>query len=320
MTQKSVFSIKIASMARSTNDALRMLLFARKHPSVSVICMGEKGEFARVLAPVVGNRVNYACLHADAKTGPGQLTVEELMRIYHYDTLDEKTAIYGLIGNPVEKSPGHIHHNAVFRKRGCNAVYVKMQVQPEELSEFIPLAKELGIRGLSVTIPLKEKILSFIDEIDSSIGAINTLKFEGGKIFGTNTDGLGALDAIEKKSLVREKKVVLLGAGGAARAIAFEAKKRGAHVFIVNRTVERAEALAKEVGCLAGEMPGKYDILINCSPIAEERILPNVIAMDVVYAPKETPFLQAARRNNCQIVYGEEMYLNQAAGQTKFWL
>lgn len=276
-----------------------------------------------MLAPIVGNRVNYACLHGGAKTGPGQLSVDELMSIYHYDRLNEQTAIYGLIGDPVEKSPGHLHHNAVFRKKGCNAVYVKMQVKPEELAKFIPLAKELGIRGLSVTIPLKEKILHFVDVVDrsaQSIGALNTLKFEEGKIFGTNTDGNGALDAIEKKASVRGKKVVLLGAGGAARAIAFEAKKRGADVILVNRTASRAEALAKELGCRAGQLPDNYDVLINCSPVAEEKILPGTIAMDVVYAPKDTPFLQEAARKNCQIVYGEEMYLNQAAGQTQFWL
>jgi len=324
------FCYKIAAKALSTNDALRMLLLAKKYPKVSVICMGERGAFARVLAPLVGNAVNYASLTADTNTGPGQLSMAELVDVYHYPRLNKDTAIYGLIGDPVEKSPGHVHHNAVFRAQSCNAVYVKMQVQPEELEEFIPLALALGIQGLSVTIPLKEKIVPWIDEIDPAvapIGAINTLRMQNGRIFGTNTDGHGALDAIEKQASVRNKKVVILGAGGAARAIAFEAKARGAAVWILNRTVARAQELAKDLGCEAGgleEVPNAYDVLINCSPdpmpITETDIHSGSLVMDIVYTPRETDFLQAALQKGCQVVYGEEMYLNQAARQTAYWL
>jgi 3-dehydroquinate dehydratase/shikimate dehydrogenase len=308
MQEYDAFSYKIAVMAHSTNDALKMLLFAKKHPKVSAICMGEKGSFARVLGPIVGNRVDFAC--AEEQTAPGQLTVRELLDIYHYPSLNSATAIYGLIGDPVEKSPGHLYHNAVFRERNINAVYVKMQVKPEELSEFIPLAVALGIRGLSVTIPLKEAILPFVDELDRNaqqIGAVNTLLFKNGKILGTNTDGLGALDALEKKISVCGKKIVLLGAGGAARAIAFEAKARGAHVFVLNRTADRARKLAADLGCVAiEEMPYDYDILINCAPAAidPQKIRPKTVVMDIAL----------------QEVYGEEMFLNQAARQTTFWM
>jgi 3-dehydroquinate dehydratase/shikimate dehydrogenase len=326
----AAFGYKIAVRARSSNDALKMLLFVKNHPKTSAICMGEKGEFARALGPVAGNLIDYACLNAEEKTGPGQLTVSELIDIYRYPSLNRHTSIYGLIGDPVEKSPGHIYHNGVFQKRGVNAVYVKMIVKPEELSEFIPLAHAIGIRGLSVTIPLKEKVLPFLDEVDPTakkIGAINTLLFKNGRIIGTNTDGLGALDAIEKKGLVHGKKVVLLGAGGAARAIAFEAKARGADVWVLNRTIQRAKELAADMGCEAGgldEVPDNYDILINCSPdpmpIDPGKIGPNTLAMDVVYHPRETEFLREASLKGCLIVYGEEMFLNQAARQTAFWI
>ncbi|HEX2582760.1 MAG TPA: shikimate dehydrogenase [Chlamydiales bacterium] len=327
MQKYAVFHYKIAAMAHSTNDALKLLLFAKKYSAVSAICMGEKGAFARVLGPIAGNRIGYAS--AGEKTGPGQLTVQELVDVYRYPFLNEKTAIYGLIGDPVEKSPGHRYHNAVFQKRGLNAVYVKMVVKPEELQEFIPLAKTIGIQGLSVTIPLKEKILPFLDWVEPAakpIGAVNTLAFKNGQIGGTNTDGLGALDAIEKRGPVRGKKVVLLGAGGAARAIAFEAKVRGADVWILNRTVQRAKELARELGGEAGgldEVPNDYDVLINCSPdpmpIDPQKMKPNALAMDVVYAPRETDFLKAAALKGCSLIYGEEMFLNQAARQTAFW-
>lgn len=308
MQEYDAFSYKIAAMTHSTNDALKMLLFAKQHPKVSAICMGEKGSFARVLGPIVGNRVNFAC--AEEQTAPGQLTIRELLDVYHYPSLNSDTAIYGLIGDPVEKSPGHLYHNAVFWKRGINAVYVKMQVKPEELAQFMPLATALGIRGLSVTIPLKEAILPFVDELDCTakqIGAVNTLLFKNGKILGTNTDGVGALDALEKKIPVRGKKVVLLGAGGAARAIAFEAKTRGANVFVLNRTADRARKLAADLGCVAiEEMPHAYDILINCSPapIDPQKIKPKTVVMDIAL----------------QEVYGEEMFFNQAARQTAFWI
>lgn len=330
LSRYSPFTCKIAAMAHSTNDALRMLLFAKNHSGMSAICMGEKGEFARVLGKVVGNRIDYAILRGHGKTGPGQLTVEELVDIYHYPTLNPKTAIYGLIGNPVAKSPGHIHHNGVFQKRNVNALYIKMIVDPEELETFIHYAKKIGIRGLSVTIPLKEKILSLIDEIDPKIrqiGAVNTLLFKEGRIYGINTDGAGALDAIEKKEKCKGKKIVLIGAGGAARGIAFEAQARGAHLVILNRTLDRAKELAALVSGKAGslsEVPRDADILINCSPdpmpIDPNCIPSHALVMDIVISPKETPFLQEAQTRGCRVVYGEEMFLNQAAGQTKFWL
>jgi 3-dehydroquinate dehydratase/shikimate dehydrogenase len=330
MQEYAAFSYKIAAMAHSTNDALKMLLFVKNHPKTTVICMGEKGEFARILGPILGNLIGYASVNAEEQTGPGQLTVSELVDIYRYPSLNEHTSIYGLIGDPVEKSPGHLYHNDVFRKRGLNAVYVKMVVKPEELSEFIPLAIAIGIRGLSVTIPLKEKILPFLDEIEpvaKQIGAINTLLFKNGRIIGTNTDGFGGLDAIEKKTSVHGKKIVVLGAGGAARAIVFEAKARGADVLILNRTVQKAKELAMEMGCKAGgldEVPDFYDIMIKCSPdpmpIDPTKIRPETIAMDIVYYPRETAFLKEAFLKKCRIVYGEEVFLNQAARQTAFWV
>jgi len=323
------FSYKIANEVHSTNEALKLLLFGKKHPNVSMICMGKQGEFARVLGPIMGNRVNYGCLSSKEKAAPGQLSISEMLQTYRFDTLNEQTSIYGLIGDPVDKSVSQLHHNAVFKSRNLNAVYVKMAVKLEELAEFIPLAKQIGIKGLSVTMPLKEAILPFIDEIDEScqkIGAINTLRFDGDRILGINTDGHGALDAIEEKLPVQGKRVVILGAGGAARAIAFEAKQRGAELLILNRTLQRAKELAQAFECEAAELeklPLSYDILINCTPtplpIAPENICPNTVAMDIVRTPKETLFLQEASKRGCQIVYGQEMFINQAKRQTAFW-
>ncbi len=330
LSRYSPFTCKIAAMANSTSDALRMLLFVKQHQTVSAICMGEKGEFARVLGKVAGNKIDYAVLQGHEPTAPGQIAVQDLVDIYRYSSLNKNTSIYGLIGNPIAKSPGHIHHNGVFRKLHVNALYIKMIVNPEELEDFIHYAKEMEIRGLSVTIPLKEKILPFVDEIDAKtrqIGAVNTLLFKEGRIYGTNTDGAGALDAIETHMSVKGKKIVLLGAGGAARGIAFEARVRGARILILNRTLSRAEELASAVGAAAGgldDIPSDADILINCSPdpmpVDPHKIPSKALVMDIVIAPRETPFLKASLSRGCRVVYGEEMFLNQAEGQTQFWL
>lgn len=329
MSKYQVDGYKMAAFSHSANDALRMLLFARQHERLSVICMGEKGEFTRVLGPVVGNKINYACINREEQTAPGQLTVQELSQLYGFSRLNPDTRLYGLIGDPVSKSLGHIYHNQAFARKKWNGVYVKMQVTAEELPIFFPLAKQMGFQGLSITMPLKEKAIPFLERIDpdsEKIGAVNTLVFKEGNILGSNTDGIGALNAIEKKGLVKGKKVVLLGAGGAARAIAFEAIKRGANVRVLNRTVAKAIDLAHELGCEGGslmDVPKEYDVLINCSPdpmpIDPQNILPTALVMDVVYVPKETPFLTKALSLGCQVVYGDEMFYNQASAQNERW-
>lgn len=323
------YGYKIAIFTESTNDALRMLLFAKSHSRLSVICMGDRGQFSRILGPVFGNLIDYASLQEGKETAPGQISVQDMIQIYGYSKLGSHTRLYGLIGDPVSESQSHIYHNRVFREKQLDCVYVKMQVKPEELMDFFPLAQQIGFRGLSVTMPLKEKILPFLQKIEPkaiSIGAINTLVLTQDFITGSNTDGIGALDAIEKRRSVFEKKVVLIGAGGAARAIAFEAHRRGAFVFIVNRTLQKAHDLAKDIGCQSrsfSDFPSEYDILINCSPILPDidlqKILPTALAMDIVYRPRETPFLSIAKSAGCEIVYGDEMFFNQAAAQFIEW-
>ncbi len=329
MSKYPVYGYKIAALSLSANDALRMLLFSRRRPRLSVVCMGEKGEFARVLAPVVGNIINYTSLSKEEQTAPGQLSVDELIELYGYLRLNPNTHLYGLIGDPISKSIGHIYHNNVFKEKRLNSVYVKMNVTPDELSDFFLLAAEMKFRGLSVTMPLKEKVLPFLNPIDSEIkhiGSANTLIFKNDQVVGFNFDGIGALDAIEKRGAVRGKKIVLLGAGGTARAIAHEALKRGAKILILNRTVEKAKTLACEIDCEAGsllDVPSEYDILINSSAssisIDPQKIVPSALVMDVNYTPRETPLLQQAISLGCDVIYGDEMFFNQALAQSEKW-
>jgi 3-dehydroquinate dehydratase/shikimate dehydrogenase len=319
------FSIyKIAVMAGSTLDMLRLMLFAKscKVP-LAPISLGEYGKPSRVLAKVMGSALDYAGLSEDPFLQ--RYSLQTLHETFHYQRLNTETQIYALIGDPIEHSIGDLYHNANFSH---NAVYLKMRVKPSELKEFFRLTGKLPITGLSVTRPLKELVLSQMDIVDKealAIGAVNTVTRHQGKLIGSNTDAPGALNAIERHTVVKSKRVAILGAGGTARAIAYEAKKRGAHVLIFNRTFARARRIQDNLGCLAyplGELGLQdYDILINTVPFESFflPIRPKSIAMDVVYVPKETPFLLEAKKLGCVCIYGEEMFIEQANLQQNQW-
>lgn len=306
------FSIyKIALQARSTADMLRLMAFTKTcEVPLSAISMGEYGKPSRVLGKVFGSVLSYAGLQEDITLG--RYSLKELHEIFRFSQLNEQTQVYALIGDPVEQSPGHIFHNAKFQR---NAVYVKMRIPESELEMCFPLIRKLGFSGLSVTIPLKEAIVKFVEDT-SGIGAVNTIC--GTK--GFNTDGIGALNAIEAKQSVKGKRVAILGAGGTARAIAFEAKKRGATISIYNRTLERAHSLGYAGYHLDQLADHDYDILINTTPTSLKIAMkPSKLVMDVVYSPKKTPLLQEAMSLGCQCVYGEEMFNNQALQQQDLW-
>jgi len=239
------------------------------------------------------------------------------------------TKVFGLIGDPIDKSISHEIHNVVMRDIGWNALYLKLPIKKDELAEMISLAKERVMVGLSVTQPLKEEVIQYLDEIDplaQKIGAVNTLSFKEGKVFGTNTDGWGALQAIEEVTSVKGKHLVILGAGGAVKAVAYTAREHGANVTILNRTPERARALANSLDCSWGsleEVPEQYDILINGTPhpmpIEEKAILSNVVAMDLKNQREQFEFLQVAKEKGCQVIPGQKMFLYQAIGQYRVW-
>jgi 3-dehydroquinate dehydratase / shikimate dehydrogenase len=317
--------VKIAPTAHSTPDALRVLAAARSRADVIGLCMGERGSFARVLSPLANNLWTYACLDETLPAAPGQITADELLETYNFASLSSEAEIYGLIGNPVSESPGHRLHNRLLRESGLNAVYVKMVVEPHELPEFIALAKQLNFRGLSVTMPLKEAVIPCLDEIcpeAKRIGAVNTLVFDEGRVKGFNTDSLGALNAIENKTSVSGKKMLIIGAGGAAAAVAFEAKKRGADVFIYNRTFEKGRKLADRLGCHpVSDIHGGFDIYANCTP-ADEPIDTNCISSSALVMNinhRKTKFLLDSRERGCSIIEGSQMFALQAEEQFRIW-
>ncbi|MDR3623681.1 MAG: shikimate dehydrogenase [Chlamydiales bacterium] len=333
MLKTPAFFYKIAVFANSTIDMLRALSLAKGSSNVILSSMGLLGVPSRIVAPIIGSPITYACLAEDLRTAPGQLTIEELKCKYHYKELSSHSKIFALIGNPVDKSLSDITHNDLMQRASFDAVYVKMLVKSEELEEFFQLIRELPLGGLSVTMPLKEHVMQYLDKIDSeamSIGAVNTLVFDQRSILGFNTDSLGALNAIELHRPVKGKEVVIIGAGGAAKAIAYEACKRGALVTILNRDAAKAIHLAKSLHCNGGGLEKMqecflqgYDVLINSTPIEEpinlEYVAPGSIVMDIKTRLMNSSLLEEAKKRNCLIVYGFEMFLEQAVHQFKLW-
>lgn len=249
--------------------------------------------------------------------------------------IDAHTELYGIIGNPVRHSLSPIIHNGVFRRMGLNAVYLAFEVN--NLEEAMSGIRELGLRGVSVTLPFKTQILPYLDNIEDvawKIRAVNTIVNEGGRMIGHNTDLHGALEALEEKVDLKGKRVILLGAGGAARAIGFGLKEKGCQVIIFNRSQNRAKSLAKELGCVHhplscfGEMNG--DILVNAtsvgmypldaeSPIPKEILKEGMVVMDIVYRPLWTKLLREAEERGCLTIDGLEMLARQGAAQLEIW-
>ncbi|MGC9444242.1 MAG: shikimate dehydrogenase [Candidatus Methanospirareceae archaeon] len=250
--------------------------------------------------------------------------------------------VYGILGDPVAHSLSPVMHNAAFAQLGMDAIYLAFRVAREELEDAIRGAKSLNIAGLNVTIPLKEDALLFVepDELARQIGAINTIDLGTGTPKGYNTDGLGAIQALQERvGVLSGKRVLILGAGGAARAIAFSLDREGAFVTLANRTVARAAQLADRltnahaIG-LGAEFKAQLtatDILINTTsvgmhPRVEETLVtadmlrPELVVFDIVYNPIETKLLADARRvgvHTC--INGVKMLVYQGAAAFRLW-
>jgi 3-dehydroquinate dehydratase/shikimate dehydrogenase len=290
--------------------------------------MGEYGSFVRIVSKIYSNSIIYA--YVDKKSFSGQVSIDDLVSVYNYKNINSDTKIFALLGYPLNKSFGHVFHNSQFVRQNKNAVYIKISLQSHELPIFFSYAKKFPFHGFSVTMPLKEKILSFLDEDKAQVNSINTILVKDQKFIGYNTDGIAALDAIERKIKIQDKKVLLIGAGGVAKAIAYEAIFRKANLLIFNRDQSKAYELAYKLQCkafsldkLEEEMLKGYDVLINATSsgmddiniIPYERLLVGTIIMDVVVKPVETVLLKKAQERGCLVIYGMEVFINQAKKQ-----
>lgn len=249
--------------------------------------------------------------------------------------IDAHTRLYAVVGDPVSHSLGPFMHNAAFRQTGHNGVYVAFHVT--DLAAAIKGIRALNIHGCSVTIPHKVAVMELMDEVDPTarrIGAVNTIVNDHGRLQGFNSDSPGAMAALLEKTPVAERQVAVIGAGGAARALAHGIKVHGGRLTIVNRGQDKGRALAAELGadfCPLADFSGSgCDILVNTTPVgmiphtdqmpvAHACLRPAMTVMDIVYHPLETRLLRAARAAGCKVVDGVAMFVYQGAFQFECW-
>ncbi len=338
--------VKLCTMANHPHDNLRMLQLSRrsKVPTIG-LCMGDIGVPTRILAGGFGAPFSYATFHHERALAPGQLSFEQMSEIYHYDQINAETEIYGVIADPIGHSLSPLVHNTAFTQLKLNKVYIPIRVPREDLARFMDEAPQLGIKGLSVTIPHKEEVLKKLTEADGAvrgIGACNTVIFDGHARRGYNTDYRAAMSSLEAamdtathgETPLDGKTALLLGAGGVGKAIAYGLIRRGAKVVLSDGASAQANELAKRFKCRAVKWSLRHtvsaDLLVNCTPVGmhpdvdetpyeKHHLRPSMTVFDAVYNPENTLLVKDARSRNCTVVTGVEMFVRQACFQFKLF-
>lgn len=328
-----VDAVKIAANAKTIVDSARLLKVARRSRNLVAVPMGKVGLPARLLALREGSELAYAPV-AEA-TAPGQVSLSEMMRLYRPHLLTRGTRVYGVVGDPIGHSLSPLLHNTGFAARRVNAVYLPFLAP--QLGDFLKAVPDFGIRGFSVTIPHKQAILEHLKECEplaAEIGAVNTVVVRrDGSLYGCNTDYVGVLRALERQMRIPDSRVLIFGAGGAARAAALALARAGATVCICARRENAAKQLARAVG---GEAVPRwalgtqsFDAVLNATPVGmhpHEGISPLSvhelqcrIVMDLIYRPERTKLLEIAAQKGMATVSGVNMFLAQGFAQWEIW-
>jgi 3-dehydroquinate dehydratase/shikimate dehydrogenase len=341
--------LKMAVQADDATDCLpvfRLLEHAQREGREMIgIAMGQAGLMTRILGPSRGSFLTYGSFDDESATAPGQVTASELREVYRIDKIDQQTAVFGVIGNPVGHSLSPQIHNAAFDSAGLNAVYIPFEVR--DAGQFMrrmvhPRSRELecNLRGFSVTAPHKSDVMNCLDWIDPAaqgIGAVNTILIRAGEVRGHNTDAVGFLAPLGQKfGSLHNARCAIIGAGGAARAALWALRNEGAHVALFVRDSEKARPVSEEfetdLYSVAGFAFAGFDIVVNATPLGTRGVRePDTVvtaqqfrgvrlAYDLVYNPLETRFLSEARAAGCETLSGIEMLLAQAVEQFKIWL
>jgi len=328
---------KVVGSARSLYDNVTMMRFLEKHRddhALVGLCMGEQGIISRVLGVRAGSRFTLAAVTAGEKTAPGQMTAKELRSIYRIEQVDPATKVYGVVGDPVSHSLSPAIMNAALRRENVNGVFLPLHAK--SIKDVMACVREIPIHGLAVTMPYKEEILPFLDNTDpftAKIGACNTVvRSQDGKLYGFNTDTSGVVRPLEQRMTLNDARILVLGAGGAARAAVFGLRERGAQVFILNRSLPAAQKLARQAKARTVKRADlkrlDFDVIINATPIGmgnsrETPLNADEIkaqyVFDMVYDPLDTKLLQLARLHGAQVIPGREMFVHQAARQFEIW-
>lgn len=321
--------VKIVATANSFSDNTTILEFLQQVPEKSTLafCMGEKGILSRYFAPTYGSFCTFGTLAVGRESAPGQPLASHLKK---YCAL-QKTMVCGVIGDPISHSKSPVIHQASYDEQNLDALFLPFHVKTDELAEMLALVKQFPLRGLAVTIPHKESVLPFLDEIDKEaqlIGAVNTVINRDGTLVGYNTDIVGALSPLQKRTSLAGKRAVILGGGGAAKAYIYGLQREGAEIVVLGRSPDKL----KELSCPTGSLEdledelSKADLMIQTTPVGmypntEDTIVPKkflhseLIVFDCVYNPLETQLLKDAKTAGCESISGLEMFIAQANRQ-----
>jgi 3-dehydroquinate dehydratase/shikimate dehydrogenase len=328
---------KVVSTATTLSDNVAMMKFLKAHSDSHAlvgVCMGEQGVISRVLSLRSGGVFTFGSVNADLRTAPGQISARDLRAIYRIEQVDRATRVYGVAGDPVEHSLSPVIMNAAMRRENVNSVYLPLHAKT--LKDLLYCIREIPLHGLSITMPYKQAILEHLDNSDAhttKTGACNTVvRGQDGKLYGFNTDIAGVVRPLEQRLTIEKAKVLVLGAGGAARAAVFGLKERGAEVWVMNRTSAKALKLSRQAKAhsikRADLKKASFDVIINATPVGmgntrdcplkDDEIKAKVV-FDMVYDPVETHLLQVARAKGIAVIPGVEMFVQQAARQFEIW-
>ena len=323
--------VEIAKLAVTTEraaDLLALLNATRGGGSSIVIGMGAAGMSTRILAGHFGSRWTYA----GPAIAPGQITMDRLVEEFHFRRIRPDAAVYAVLGRPVALSLSPAMHNAGFAALDLNAAYVPLEAR--DLDGVRGFAEAIGVRGLSVTIPFKRDVMALLDEIApaaAGAGAVNTIAIRDGRWIGMNTDAAGFLEPLRSRMPdLMGRRAIVLGAGGAARAVGLALRGVGASVRISARRSDAARTVAHAVGAEVAAWPparGSWDLLVNATPVGSRAVpgspfdgpFDGKLVYDLVYDPDPTPLVRAAENAGCPAIGGLEMLVAQAERQFEIW-
>jgi 3-dehydroquinate dehydratase/shikimate dehydrogenase len=326
--------VKLAVMAARLGDNVRLRAVGQQtRAPMSLIAMGEAGIPSRVLANWMGSCWTYA---GDG-VAPGQISLARMRDEFRFRRIGARTEIYGLLGRPVSHSVSPAMHNAAFHAIHRDAVYVPLAAA--DFDDFLMFADAVGLRGASVTAPFKVDAFERADECDPvsrRIQAVNTLRRDGAKWLGCNTDVSGFLAPLELSSPVRLRgaRATVLGAGGAARSVSVALASAGIRATICARRLDQAQAVASLTGAATAPWPPdpqSWDVLVNATPVgtapasdvsplpADYTFLADKLVYDLVYNPPSTRLLRDAANAGCRTVGGLDMLVAQAQAQFEWW-
>jgi 3-dehydroquinate dehydratase / shikimate dehydrogenase len=337
MVKVPVEYYKIVTTATTLYDNVVMMKFLERHGHdywLIGACMGEQGIISRVLSVRAGSVFTFAAASAGEQTAPGQVTYRDLRSTFRIDNVDAATQVYGVAGDPVAHSLSPAMMNLAFRRENVNGIYLALHTK--KIDDLLACIRDIPIRGLSVTMPHKQEMVKHLantDDLVRKIGAVNTVvRSQDGKLYGFNTDVAGIVGPLSDRITLNTARILVLGAGGAARAAVFGLAARGAQVCILNRTVPKAQKLAREAGAKVAKRADlkklDFDVIVNAtsvgmgnnkvSPLESDEIRARIV-FDMVYNPVDTKLLQLAKAKGIATIPGYEMFVQQGARQFEIW-